>query len=86
MTGGKAFPPGDAGQVPPPGAPSSSRMLFDWLVIGQVIPSNPAHSVRGPRHSVTKGATPVLASAEASALIESIAVAKKVKRYLPESH
>ena len=31
------------------------RMLFDWLVIGQVMPTNPAHSVRGPRHSVTKG-------------------------------
>jgi len=23
------------------------RMLFDWLVIGQVMPTNPAHSVRG---------------------------------------
>jgi len=25
------------------------RMLFDWLVIGQVMPTNPASSVRGPR-------------------------------------
>src|ERR1700735_4649719 len=33
------------------------RMLFDWLVTGQVIPLNPAHSVRGPRHSVKKGKT-----------------------------
>ena len=31
------------------------RMLFDWLVMGQVMPSNPAHSVRGPRHSASKG-------------------------------
>jgi integrase/recombinase XerD len=31
------------------------RMLFDWLVTGQVIPINPAHAVRGPRHSVKKG-------------------------------
>ena len=31
------------------------RMLFDWLVTGQVMPANPAHSVRGPRHSVSKG-------------------------------
>ncbi len=23
------------------------RMLFDWLVVGQVMPTNPAHSVRG---------------------------------------
>jgi integrase/recombinase XerD len=28
------------------------RMLFDWLVTGQLIASNPAHAVRGPRHSV----------------------------------
>ena len=27
------------------------RRLFDWLVVGQVIPSNPATSVRGPRYS-----------------------------------
>src|SRR4051812_40124733 len=26
------------------------RMLFDWLVTGQVVPSNPAHSVRGPTY------------------------------------
>jgi site-specific recombinase XerD len=45
------------------------RMLFDWLVIGQVMPSNPAHSVRGPRHSVSKGVTPVLSSEEATALL-----------------
>ena len=30
------------------------RMLFDWLVTGHVMPSNPAHSVRGPRRSVRK--------------------------------
>jgi hypothetical protein len=34
--------------------------LFDRLVIGLVMPANPAHPVRGPRHSVTKGFTPVL--------------------------
>src|ERR1700736_3934914 len=45
------------------------RMLFDWLVIGQVMPSNPAHSVRAPRHSVSKGSTPVLTSEEATALL-----------------
>lgn len=48
------------------------RMLFDWLVTGQVVPSNPAHSVRGPRYSVSKGTTPVLSSEEARALIRSI--------------
>jgi integrase/recombinase XerD len=45
------------------------RMMFDWLVTGQVVPSNPAHSVRGPRFSVSKGVTPVLSSEEASALL-----------------
>ena len=50
------------------------RMLFDWLVIGQVTPSNPAHSVRGPRHSVTKGVTPVLSAEEATALLTGMDV------------
>src|SRR5258708_12801724 len=36
------------------------RMLFDWLVTGHVIDSNPAHSVPGPRYTVKKGKTPVL--------------------------
>lgn len=35
-------------------------MLFDWLVTGQVIEVNPAHAVRGPKHVVKKGKTPVL--------------------------
>jgi integrase/recombinase XerD len=35
------------------------RMLFDWLVTGHVIETNPAHSVRGPRYTVKKGKTPV---------------------------
>ena len=48
------------------------RVLFDWLVIGQVLPSNPAASVRGPRHSVKKGKTPVLAADEARTLINAI--------------
>ena len=48
------------------------RMLFDWLVIGQVIAVNPAHAVRGPKHSVKKGKTPVLAADEARALLEAI--------------
>jgi hypothetical protein len=31
------------------------RMLFDWLVVGQVVPSNPASVVRGPSHVVKRG-------------------------------
>ena len=48
------------------------RHLFDWLVNGQVVPVNPAHRVRGPRHVVTCGQTPVLDLAEERALLDSI--------------
>jgi site-specific recombinase XerD len=48
------------------------RMLFDWLVTGQVVPVNPAHSVRGPKHVVAKGKTPVLAEDEARQLLATI--------------
>ena len=40
------------------------RQLFDWLVVGQVIPSNPAGAVRGPKQIITTGKTPVLTAAE----------------------
>lgn len=50
------------------------RHLFDWLVIGQVVPVNPAGSVRGPSHSVKRGKTPVLAPEEARRLLDGIDV------------
>lgn len=50
------------------------RMLFDWLVVGQVVATNPASAVRGPRHSVKKGKTPVLGADEARALLDSLDV------------
>jgi site-specific recombinase XerD len=51
------------------------RHLFDWLVIGQVVPVNPAASVRGPRHVVKSGKTPVLEPEEARTLLDHIDVA-----------
>jgi site-specific recombinase XerD len=33
------------------------RHLFDWMVIGQIMPTNPAAAVRGPRHVVRRGKT-----------------------------
>ena len=36
------------------------RMLFDWLIIGQVCAINPAQAVRGPKLVVKKGKTPTL--------------------------
>lgn len=48
------------------------RHLFDWLVTGQVVPVNPAASVRGPRHVVRTGKTRVLEPDEARRLLDSI--------------
>jgi site-specific recombinase XerD len=50
------------------------KHLFDWLVTGQIMPVNPASSVRGPSHSVKRGKTPVLDPAEARILLDSIDV------------
>jgi len=50
------------------------RMLFDYLVIGQVVPMNPAAAVRGPKHVVKRGKTPVLSPDQARTLLDSIDV------------
>jgi site-specific recombinase XerD len=48
------------------------RMLFDWLVTGQVVATNPAHAVRGPKHVVKTGKTTVLTGEQARELLDSI--------------
>lgn len=48
------------------------RMLFDWLVTGQILPFNPATSVKGPKHVVKRGKTPALDRGDARRLLESI--------------
>lgn len=48
------------------------RMMFDWLATGGVLPFNPATAVRGPKHVVKRGKTPVLAPDEARALLDAI--------------
>jgi site-specific recombinase XerD len=48
------------------------RMLFDWLVVGQVVPINPAASVRGPKHVVKVGKTPVLVKDEMRDLFKTL--------------
>ncbi|MCQ2032237.1 tyrosine-type recombinase/integrase [Stutzerimonas zhaodongensis] len=50
------------------------RHLFDWLVVGQVVPHNPAASVRGPSHTSRTGKTPALDPSEARRLLDSIDV------------
>src|SRR3954470_441168 len=54
------------------------RMLFDWLVVGQVLATNPAHAVRGPKHVVKRGKTPVLTADQARRLIDGIDVSTLV--------
>jgi len=48
------------------------RMLFDGIFVGQTIPVNPAHAVRGPKHTQRRGKTPVLQADEARALLDAI--------------
>ena len=48
------------------------RMLFDWLIVGQVMSTNPAAAVRGPSHVVKRGKTPVLTRDEARQLLDAI--------------
>src|SRR6266851_3698123 len=59
----------------PPTSATRTRaapMLFDWLITGQVLPTNPAAAVRGPKHVVKTGKTPVLEGAEWRKLLNSI--------------
>jgi site-specific recombinase XerD len=56
------------------------RMLFDWLVLGQIIPANPAGVVRGPSHVVKRGKTPVLSADDARKLLDSISLTRKICR------
>ncbi|TCZ55766.1 tyrosine-type recombinase/integrase [Roseicella aquatilis] len=71
--------PREPGAPPVPLSPPSVkqqlaaiRMLFDWFVVGQIVPHNPASSVRGPKHVVARGKTPVLPREDAKALIDAI--------------
>jgi site-specific recombinase XerD len=48
------------------------RMLFNSLVTRQVVPTNQAAAVRGPKHVVKTGKTPVLEGEEWRKLLDSI--------------
>src|SRR5215469_15443127 len=50
------------------------RQLFDYLVTGGHLPSNPAWAVRGPKYVVKRGKTPVLSADQARQLLDSIDV------------
>ena len=55
---------------------SAIRMLFDFLVTGQIVGENPAAAVRGPKHVVKKGKTPVLTAQETRELLDAIDTSK----------
>ena len=67
--GGELAPPSVKQQL------AGVRSLFDWLVMGQVVPATPAASVRGPAYSQRRGKTPVLVPDEARHLLDTIDVA-----------
>jgi hypothetical protein len=48
------------------------RMLFDWLITGQIVPMNPAAAVRRLKHVVKTGKTPGLEGEEWRKLLASI--------------
>jgi site-specific recombinase XerD len=48
------------------------RMLFDWLVSGGIVGRNAAAGVKGPKHKVHRGKTPVLEGSEAAQLLDAI--------------
>jgi integrase/recombinase XerD len=55
------------------------RGLFNWLVIKQVVPDNPARFVKGPKFSRQVGVTPILEPDQMRKLLNSIAVTREVK-------
>ena len=50
------------------------RRLFDWLTVRQVVSSSTAAAVRGPKHTVRRGTTPILSTAECRRFLQSIPV------------
>jgi site-specific recombinase XerD len=46
------------------------RMLFDWLVTGGILASNPATLVRGPKYVIKRSALGVASDAEANGVAD----------------
>jgi site-specific recombinase XerC len=54
------------------------RHRFDWLVVGQVVPHNPAASVLEPSHMARTAKISVLENAKARQLLDSIDVSTPI--------
>jgi site-specific recombinase XerD len=52
---------------------SAISRLYDWLVTGQVVETNPAAPVRPPKLVVDEGKTPILTAGETRELLDAIA-------------
>jgi integrase/recombinase XerD len=48
------------------------KMLYDYMVTGQILAFNPAASVKGPKYVVKKGKAPVLDATQARQLLDAI--------------
>src|ERR1700734_2581906 len=60
------------------------RGLFNWLVIKQVVPENPAMFVKGPKFSRQVGITPIMEAEQMRHLLDSIPIIRKIK--VPKKH
>jgi len=60
------------------------RGLFNWLVIKQVVPENPAMFVKGPKFSRQIGITPIMEAEQMRVLLDSIPIGRKIK--VPKKH
>jgi site-specific recombinase XerD len=60
------------------------RGLFNWLVIKQAVPDNPALFVKGPRFSRQTGVTPILEPDQMRKLLDSIPITRTIK--IPRKH
>jgi site-specific recombinase XerD len=58
---------------------ASLRGLFNWLVIKQVVPDNPALFVKGPKFSRKIGVTPIMEAKEVRLLLDSIPITRRIK-------
>ncbi|MEP1079373.1 site-specific integrase [Leptolyngbya sp. PL-A3] len=54
------------------------RSMFAWMVKGGILPANPAAEVKGPKHRVKIGKTPVLSDEEMRELLSAIDVSHVV--------
>ena len=57
---------------------AASRGFFNWLVIKQVVPDNPALFVKGPKFSRQVGITPIMESEQVRQLLDSIPIVRKL--------